>query len=379
MQRDDDAGQDVTRSAGAALWVWIRAAWARLGWRHVLLAILLEFLIVALAPGGGAWLHVGRRGPDDPFLELISGPWGWQVLPTIFAAMVADEASDAGVAPFITYGGALAACAALLPVVDAGFASLVGLSTSVGGFSWFLFIQLFLTGGFFMAAWAYWHVSSRDLVLTQTAEAERVRDQQQLFNARLLTLQARVEPQLLFDTLSRVRATHLLDNRSADTLLADMITLLRAMLPTANRPTSTVEREFGLAAAWLRVQRPLGRGADVRFGSPDETRGAEIGPMLVLPMLRTVIDGAAAQSGSWHLDAAVAPDPDPELPHRLRIALSPRLDLPGPPASVNSADLSPLRERVSQLYGNEGAIDWVASADRTALVLDVPLTATGFP
>jgi len=32
-----------------------------------------------------------------------------------------------------------------------------------------------------------------------------------------------------------------------------------------------------------------------------------------------------------------------------------------------------------QLYGNDGTIAWTASADRTGLVLDVPLTAGDAP
>src|SRR5664279_5829592 len=137
-------------------------------------------------------------------------------------------------------------------------------------FNPFLFIQLILEGGLFMAAWGYWHVTERTLALTQTAEAERVRDQQHLFNARLLTLQARVEPQFLFDALSQVRATHERDKGLADALLTDMITLLRVMLPIASASTSTVEREFGLVGAWVRVQRQLGGCAELNIVSPGE-------------------------------------------------------------------------------------------------------------
>ena len=373
-------GQGAVRCArGHVVSQWIRSAWRRLGWRHVLLAMVLEFVAVAFAPDGGAWLHVGRRGPDDPFLEVLSGRWVVSVLPAIFAAMVGDEACDAGVRPFVAHGCALAVCATLLPALDPAFAHLVGMRSSGSLFNPFLFIQLILEGGLFMAAWGYWHVTERTLALTQTAEAERVRDQQHLFNARLLTLQARVEPQFLFDALSQVRATHERDKGLADALLTDMITLLRVMLPIASASTSTVEREFGLVGAWVRVQRQLGGCAELNIVSPGEAATSPVGAMLVLPMLRTAIDASKASAGAWRLAADLASGADPASRQRLRISLTSVAGRPDTSVAEASADLSALRERVMQLYGSRGAIAWIASGDRRELVLDLPLMTEDSP
>lgn len=363
---------------GLPLVQWIVGAWRRLGWRHVVIAILLGFVAVMFAPNGGAWLYVGRRGPD-PILEVLSGQWIVQTFPLIFAALVADEACDAGVGPFLAYGSAIVLSAILVPTLDPVFTRLVGLSPPGRLFNNFRFIQIILEGGFFMSAWGFWHVTQRAIALAQTAEAERVRDQQRLFNARLLTLQARVEPQFLFDALSKVRETHERDAGFADALLTDMISLLRAMWPTTSRATSTVEREFGLALAWVRVQRQLGGCAELDIALPGEAAISAVGPMLVLPMLRTVIGVPMANADPWRLAADLTPGSDAAAGRRLRISLTPASGH----CDASNADASPsmaaLRERVMQLYGNDGTIAWTASADRTSLVLDVPLTTGDAP
>jgi hypothetical protein len=354
---------------------WIVGAWRRLGWRHFVIAILLGIAAVMFAPNGGAWLYVGQRGPD-PILEVLSGQWIVQTFPLIFAALVADEASDAGVGPFLAYGSAIVLSAILLPPLDPVFTRLVGLPPAGRLFNNFLFIELILEGGFFVSAWGYWHVTQRAIGLAHAAEAERVCDQQRLFNARLMTLQARVEPQFLFDALSKVRETHERDAGVADTLLADMISLLRAMLPTTSGATSTVEREFGLARGWVRVQSQIGGCAELDIADPGEAAASALGPMLVLPMLRAAIGGADANAGSWRLAAHLTPASKAASGRRLQISLTPGAGQAVASNTHFSADMAAVQERVTQLYGNDGALAWRSSAERTELVLDVPL-ATG--
>ena len=108
---------------------------------------------------------------------------------------------------------------------------------------------------------------------------------QQLQVQRLQTLQARVEPQLLFDTLRRVLDRVPVDAAAADALLADLIALLRAMLPSrSGGPSmgmSDGQREFALLRSWAIVSG----GAPPHLVMADDTARAPIAPMLVLPTI----------------------------------------------------------------------------------------------
>ena len=61
-----------------------------------------------------------------------------------------------------------------------------------------------LQGGFGLSIYAYWRVTQRAMRRAQAGETERAYSEQRVQTARLLALQSRVEPQLLFDTLGRV-------------------------------------------------------------------------------------------------------------------------------------------------------------------------------
>ena len=87
----------------------------------------------------------------------------------------------------------------------------------------------------------------------QASEAERARSAQRVNESRLLALQSRVDPELLFDTLALVLQRHEADPDSADRLLDELISLLHLLLPAAGRASSTVERELELAASHARV------------------------------------------------------------------------------------------------------------------------------
>ena len=116
-------------------------------------------------------------------------------------------------------------------------------------------------GSLGMSIYAYWRVTQRTMRRAQAAETERVRNEQRVQTARLLALQSRVEPQMLFDALGASPSCTIAEPQAADALLADLIALLRAMQPGGKSDNSTVEREFALVEAWLRVTRSAGHGA----------------------------------------------------------------------------------------------------------------------
>src|SRR5450755_1024698 len=236
---------------------WAARAWRRMGWRHVLLALAVRIVMQVIGPLGGILFLPPDRPPGfvDLATYLLEGRWIVGGFSIVYCVLVADEAFDDGVPPLRAYGVALIALAAFVPVADWFVAGLMGWGRDKAPapqMAWFAQGLLF-QGSLGMSIYAYWRVTQRAMHRAQAAETERVRNEQRVQTARLLALQSRVEPQMLFDALGRVGELHAREPQAADELLADLIALLRAMQPSAKADNSTVEQEFALVEAWLRV------------------------------------------------------------------------------------------------------------------------------
>jgi hypothetical protein len=361
---------------------WLARAWRRLGWRQVALAAVVSVLAATFGPNGGAFLFPGPR-VSDPFAELLGGRWLCTILPLVFAAMVADEAYEDGVAAVLAYGVALALGAFVAGEIDATIGRWGGWNRSG---SWlpnaFRLKQALLQGSLAFAIYAFWRTTRRALRRVQVSEAERLVGRQQLLGARLMALQARVEPQFLFDALSRIGALHEHDAQGADALLTDLIALLRAMLPTGSAATSSVAREFALAGAWLRVQHHMGASIDVQIAASPLAAPSGLAAMLVLPLLQEIGAKPGAASLAWRLSGELVPSvvdldgsPASARTPRLRLRLAPNVPLP---EAVRAAQVTPgvvrLRERLAELYGSAATLSVVLLAnDAPAFELDLPI------
>jgi hypothetical protein len=105
-------------------------------------------------------------------------------------------------------------------------------------------IMLFF-GGLAAAVYASQRRRVRMLLALRAAELRRAESQQRLAEARLAALHARVEPDYLLDTFSRLEQSYESDPAAADRLLDELIAFLRAALAdirTAGKlPTSALE------------------------------------------------------------------------------------------------------------------------------------------
>lgn len=355
---------------------WIAGAWRRLGWRQVVLAALLAVLAALLAPNGGVILLRGQ-GLSILIADMLGGRWV-AIVPLVFAAMVADEAYRDGVRPAVAYAVALLIGWLAATVLDALGANVIG----SWQFNQFRVKFLFAQGSLCMAVYAYWRTTRQALERIQRSEADHIRDRQQLLAARLLALQARVEPQFLFDALSRVGELHERDPQAADALLADLIALLRAMLPVGTARTSTVAREFALAEAWLRVQRHLGRPLDVEIAASPIAAQSGVGAMLVLPLLQEMQARPRSSTMRWRLsaelasssaEAAAADDDAPRTP-RLCLRLAPHVALPeAAGAAAVTPGIERIRERIAELHGGAASLAVATLGDdATAYQLELP-------
>jgi hypothetical protein len=166
-----------------------------------------------------------------------------------------------------------------------------------------------------VAVYATWR---GDRVLRERAaavERGQAQAQRRLAASRLLALQAQVEPQLLFDALSRLLA--LLERAEqhpqvparsergsdvlaqADALLEDLIALLRLSLARDDQQASTLARERALVQAIARVmdERAL-LPPRLQWLLDDDSGEAALAPMWLSTLLRTLAAGSGP-AAAW--------------------------------------------------------------------------------
>jgi hypothetical protein len=89
---------------------------------------------------------------------------------------------------------------------------------------------MFFFGGLAAAVYASQRRHARMLLALRAAELGRATSQQRLAEARLASLQARVEPDFLLHTLTRLEQSYAADPDAADRLLDELIAFLRGAL-----------------------------------------------------------------------------------------------------------------------------------------------------
>ena len=118
------------------------------------------------------------------------------------------------------------------------------------------------------------------------AKAAQHEARRRLGQARLQAVQARIDPQLLFEMLDTVRSAYDDDASRAERLLDDLASFLRAALPRLRSSSSSVQREVQLARAYARLRTLAGAThIDVTFDVPGDVAYARFPPGVLLPLL----------------------------------------------------------------------------------------------
>jgi hypothetical protein len=228
-----------------------RLSWPVLGWMLALIAVerLLQF---------SSQLHLlGNHGLGRYFTLTV---WVIEVpcvVAIVLAVIVADEAVAQGAPRLRSYVLAVALGAAFGATVETLVRHRLGLLISMDALPWEQRVmqpfQVFL--GFFfhglIVSFIYLNRRTARAAAERRRRAELVRTQAQrsTFESRLQAMQARVEPQFLFNTLAQVQALYETDPTLADGMLDELIAYLRAALPHLRESTSTLGKEVELVRA----------------------------------------------------------------------------------------------------------------------------------
>ncbi len=214
------------------------------------------------------------------------------------------------------------------------------------------------------AAYLHWRDAQVARRLLHHSELRRAHGGQRLQQTRLLAMQAHVDPELLFAALRRIGILQRTDPPSADTLLSELIALLRALMPTDHAAASTVEHESKLGLSYLRVVATAMKDMTFQVSVAAEASTARLAPMLLLPLLKAAIAAHRGVAPHWRLDAATRPG-------QLRITLSAAADKDDS-STADSAALQELHERLVVLHGTQASLA-AASGPGTHLTLTLPL------
>ena len=232
----------------------------------------------------------------------------------------------------------------------------VGASASVGIWFWFTIWNQSMIN--LLSLLVIDTLRRREQAVTQLATAQEqgrvVR--QELASAQLLAIQARVDPQLLFDMLAAVKRFYEHDAARAESLLDDLTAFLRAALPRLRSAHSTLELEFGLVQAYARLLRGAGAASvELRISLPEELAPAGFPAGVLLPLLA----GACGEARNIELDASAQSS-----------ALRIRVTDSRVPAD---ATLQRLRDSLAAFFGDRGLLQTRLLAVGAETVFEVPL------
>jgi hypothetical protein len=216
-------------------------------------------------------------------------------------------------------------------------------------------------------------------VATENAEAESLR--RQVLEARMAMMQAQVEPHFLFNTLASIDHLIEFDPKRASQMQRNLISLLRASMPSMRTATESGLRPLDLELA---VVRPYLEILKVRMEErlttdidiPDGLLSAEFPPMMVQTLVENSIKhGLEPKAEGGHLAVKA------EIRHgKLCVTVTDTgLGFAGA-ASGDTAGtgvgLANIRERLSLLYGSKGTLTIANNpVGGTIVTITVPYTA----
>jgi len=225
--------------AAAAIAMLFYGSYGRAQWLDVVANLVTALLFSATIGGTLQWL-LPRVLPW--IFRSVPAPWNWVVVLSVMMTV--------------------AACGAAVSI-----AVLVGLGWIPTAQAWGFFlnsmrISLAITLTFGVGVTLYERLRSRadaaELAL-RTKERDEADARRALTEARLASIESRVQPHFLFNTLNSIAALIPDDPAGAERMTSRLASLLRASLDSADTPLQPLAREVQTARTYLEIER-------VRFG-----------------------------------------------------------------------------------------------------------------
>jgi len=188
------------------------------------------------------------------------------------------------------------------------------------------------------------------------AKAAQRDARRRLAYGQLKAVQARIDPQFLFDMLDAVRRAYESDPLRAELLLDELVAFLRAALPRLQDASSTVPREAETARALARLHA-LSADSSVAMAVElaDDAKAARFPPGVLLPLLNEALQ---VRAGTCALTA-------------IRRGADSVVELSVPAAPPDAA-VERVRTVLADLYGSAAELAVVAKPEGAQAVVRVP-------
>jgi sensor histidine kinase YesM len=196
------------------------------------------------------------------------------------------------------------------------------------------------------------------------AEARRV-----AVEAQLASLESRVQPHFLFNTLNSIASLIPNDPRGAEQMTAQLGSLLRSSLEGNGRPLVPLEQELGTVRDYLAIER-------VRFGDRlhavlevDEQAAGALVPRF---SLQTLVENAMKYAVAPRRNGGRVSVRAAGRDGRVRIEVED--DGPGFEAEALPANhgLALLRQRLALTYGDRATLSFQSAPGRTVVSIEIP-------
>jgi hypothetical protein len=230
------------------------------------------------------------------------------------------------------------------------------------------FAILLMTGAPAVFLYADRRAAKKTEAILHAAELDRVRRSRIALESRLAAMQARVEPQFLFNTLDQVEHLYAQDPARGGRMLDDLIAYLRAAMPLMRDTSSTVAQELELARSHLDIAKMrLGNRLAFDIEVPAGLGSARLPPMMLLPLLDHALGHELARSGA---DGAIRIGVGVESGRlSLRIAASGAGFVP----EAGGDGIASIRERLHALYGSAARLALrIREGGGTEALIDIP-------
>jgi sensor histidine kinase YesM len=185
-------------------------------------------------------------------------------------------------------------------------------------------------------------------------EIAEERAQKLAAEARLHSLESRIHPHFLFNTLNSISSLIAVDSVRAEQIVGRLAALLRASLDTSNQPLIPLRQELTMVESYLDIERVRFRGKlRGSVDAPDGLQEAKVPPMSVQSLVENAVKhGITPQSDGGELLVTVCGDNG-----SLRIEVrdtGPGFDLAAIPAGHG---LDNLVERLDALFGEQARLN----------------------
>jgi sensor histidine kinase YesM len=206
----------------------------------------------------------------------------------------------------------------------------------------------------------------------RTKERDEAEARRAAIEAQLASLESRVQPHFLFNTLNSIASLIPTDPRGAERMTAQLASLLRSSLDAANTPLVPLEDEVRIVRDYLDIER-------VRFGhrmQPELAIEPGVESALVPRFsLQTLVENSVKYAIAPRRDGGRVSVRAAARNGRVRIEVED--DGPGfdPEAVPGNHGLSLLRQRLAFTYGEHATLSIQSVPGRTVVSVDVPKSA----